>query len=69
MSSFLEGLIPLHLARAVRERRLNVASGPAIEDLSFEEGQPLTVEATYEVFPDFELGDYRGSRSRIASRK
>lgn len=60
MSSFLEGLIPLHLARTVRERRLNVASGPAIEDLSYGEGQPLTVEATYEVFPEFELGEYRG---------
>ncbi len=58
-ASFLDGLIPFHLAQEVHARKLRVASGPLIEDMRYGEGRPLTVEATYEVFPDFELGEYR----------
>jgi trigger factor len=66
-ASFLDGLIPFHLARAVDARKLNVASGPLIHNMRYSEGQPLAVEATYEVFADFELGEYR--RLKIAYRE
>ena len=36
-----------------------LASGPYISDFRFAEGQPFEVDAQFEVFPPFELGEYR----------
>jgi trigger factor len=44
---------------AAREKGLEPLGDPALEDLSFEEGQPLTFKTVFEVLPKFELKGYR----------
>ena len=59
-----ETFIPKHLLEEIRKRDVRVASGPVIDDVRFVEGQPLRVQARFEVFPEFELGEYRNLKIR-----
>ena len=40
------------------EKNWKLAGPPTVDEMHFEEGSPLQVKGTVEVFPDFELGDY-----------
>lgn len=59
IASLTDGLVMHHLAKAVERHGLAVAHGPMIDGLRLVEGRPLVVSARFEVFPDFELGEYR----------
>ncbi len=67
LESLKDGLIPRHLADAVSKRDVKVAFGPMMGPVQFAEGQPLKATAVFEVFPEFELGEYR--RLRIPAPK
>jgi len=54
-----ERLAPEVIAERIGGMDLKLASGPYITDFRFAEGQPFEVDAVYEVFPTFELGEYR----------
>jgi trigger factor len=62
-----ENLIRSSFLNAARERDLNPISDPALEEVTFEEGQPLSFKVTFEVLPDFEVKDYRGIEVRRSS--
>jgi len=56
----VQTLIPRYFEDRLREEKLHLAGEPHFEDLKFEEGQPIRAKATFEVYPEFELKDYKG---------
>jgi trigger factor len=56
----IEALVPKHLRDAVKKENLNMAGEPALKEVHFKSGEPLRVRVELEVYPEFELGDYRG---------
>ncbi len=56
----VETLVPRFFRNAAREQNLTVVGEPEFEDLKFEEGKPLTYRAHFEVYPTFELKEYKG---------
>ncbi len=59
-SELIQTLVPRFFEDRLRDEKLQLAGEPRFEDLKFEEGQPIRAKATFEVFPDFELKDYKG---------
>jgi trigger factor len=55
----VQSLVPKFFERAVKEQKLAVVGEPRFEDLKFDDEQPLTCKAMFEVLPEFELGDYK----------
>lgn len=56
----VQTLLPRYFEDRVREEKLHLAGEPRFEDLKFEEGQPIRAKATFEIYPEFELKDYKG---------
>ncbi len=59
-SEVVQTLLPKFFDNAVKEQKWSVVGRPEFEDLKFEDDQPLTVKAKFEVYPEFALGEYRG---------
>lgn len=59
-SELVQTLLPRFFETAVKENHFTVVGQPRFEELKFEDGQPLTCKASFEVAPDFELGEYKG---------
>jgi trigger factor len=55
----LQKLVPEKVEQAVAEQKLTPVSQPQVEKLEFNEGQPVKFTATFEVLPEFSLGDYK----------
>jgi trigger factor len=55
----LENLIPVHLQKQLDAENLNVVGTPDISDVHFHDFAPLKFTATFEVYPQVELGEYR----------
>jgi trigger factor len=55
----LQKLVPEHVEKAVAEQKLTPVSQPKVEKLEFQEGQPLKFRASFEVLPEFSLGNYK----------
>jgi trigger factor len=55
----LQSLVPEHVEKAVAEQKLTPVSQPQVDKLDFHEGQPLKFRASFEVLPEFSLGDYK----------
>ena len=60
LESLKDGLVRVHLVEEIGKHDLRVAFGPMVDEVRLVEGSPLVVNARFEVFPDFELGQYRG---------
>lgn len=56
----LEVLVPKFFESQLKEQNLNMVGSPNIVDVHFHEGEPLRFKAQFEVFPEFELADYKG---------
>lgn len=56
----VQSLVPKFFSDVVKEQNLSVVGRPHFEDLKFEDDQPLTCKATFEIVPEFELGEYKG---------
>ncbi len=56
----LHKLVPSYLQNAFRESNLTPIGDPSIRDLEFEPAKPLRFRASFEVLPEFELGEYKG---------
>lgn len=52
--------VPQYVIQEVLKRDVEVATGPYLEAIRLVEGAPLKVHADFEVFPKFELKEYRG---------
>lgn len=59
----LSRLLPHALEHAIKDNKFHVVGEPRIEDLLFEEGQPLRFKAVVEIIPNFELQDYKGLKA------
>jgi trigger factor len=55
----LQTLVPGRVEKAVTEAKLTPVSQPQVDKLEFNEGQPLKFRASFEVLPEFELGNYK----------
>jgi trigger factor len=55
----VQTLVPRFFETAVKEKKWEIVGQPHFEELKFEDNQPLTCKATFEVFPDFELKSYK----------
>src|SRR6202035_5159245 len=63
----LQSLVPERVEKAVNEQKLSPVSQPQVDQLDFNEGQPLKFRAVFEVMPDFTLGDYKDMQIEIPS--
>ena len=59
-SEVVQTLLPKFFETLVKDQKLSVVGQPHFDDLKFEDDKPLTVKATFEVYPTFELKDYKG---------
>jgi trigger factor len=55
----LQTLVPEHVEKAVAEQKLTPVSQPQVDKLEYNEGQPLKFRASFEVLPEFSLGNYK----------
>jgi trigger factor len=55
----LQTLVPEHVEKAVTEQKLTPISQPQVDKLEYNEGQPLKFRASFEVLPEFTLGNYK----------
>ena len=58
-SEVAQTLIPRFFQNAVKEQKWDVVGQPHFDDLKFEDDQPLSCKAIFEVFPDFDLKPYK----------
>jgi trigger factor len=56
----MEALVPRFFDARVKEEHLRLVGTPSISDVHFHEGEPLRFKASFEVFPEFEMSEYRG---------
>src|SRR5947207_7775705 len=56
----VQTLVPKFFRDAVKGQNWSVVGQPSFQDLKFEDDQPLTCKATFEVYPEFELKHYKG---------
>jgi trigger factor len=61
--TLIDELVPKVLEEVLADRHIHPAVSPSVEDLSFEEGQPLRFKAVVEVWPEFVLPAYRKIRA------
>jgi trigger factor len=59
-SEVVQSLLPRFLENTVKEQKWSVVGRPRFEDVKFEDDQPLTCKATFEIFPEFELKPHQG---------
>ncbi len=61
----LQSLVPEYLEKALDEKKLVPVTRPAVDKVEFKEGEPLKCRASFEVLPEFELGDYKNLRVEV----
>jgi trigger factor len=60
--SLISSLAPQAINNELRSANLVPVASPVINDISFEEGKPLKLKAEFEVWPEFELPEYKNTR-------
>jgi trigger factor len=58
-SEVAQTLIPRFFQTTVKAQKWEVVGQPHFEDLKFDDEQPLTCKATFEIYPHFELQSYK----------
>jgi len=56
----IRNLLPKHFRKAADDRNLRVVGTPDVTEVHYQEGEPLSFKAEFEVVPEFELQEYRG---------
>jgi trigger factor len=62
----LENLVPRFLDERVKEENLRMVGSPNIVDVHFHEGEELHFKAEFEIYPEFEISEYRGVETAYA---
>lgn len=57
--NLIHSLAPKALTDVLKTQEIQAASVPVITDIKFQEGEPLRFKASFEVWPDFMLPDYK----------
>jgi trigger factor len=55
----LEKLVPEYLEKAVNDQKLSMVTRPQLDQVDWVEGGGVKFRASFEVLPEFELGDYK----------
>src|ERR1700733_14484862 len=58
-SEVLQTLVPEQIERAVSENKMVPVTQPQVDKVDFAESGPVKFRATFEVLPEFELGQYK----------
>ena len=58
-SEVLQSLVPEQIERAVTENKMVPITQPQVDKVDFAESGPVKFRATFEVLPEFELGQYK----------
>ena len=58
-SALIDELAPRALGEGLKTNGINPVSVPIIHDIEFEDDKPLRFKAALEVWPEFELPEYR----------
>ncbi len=61
----MQSLVPEYLEKALDEKKLVPVTRPEVDKVEFKEGEPLKFRATFEVLPEFELGDYKSLEVQV----
>lgn len=67
--SIINNLVPDAVTKELRAHNLKPVGSPVVTELSFEEDQPIMFKAQFEVWPEFELPEYKNievSRKKIS---
>jgi trigger factor len=67
--SIINNLVPDAVTKKLRAHNLKPVGSPVVTELSFEEDQPIKFKAQFEVWPEFELPEYKNikvSRKKIS---
>lgn len=67
--SIINNLVPDAVTKKLRAHNLKPVSSPVVTELFFEEDQPIKFKAQFEVWPEFELPEYKNikvSRKKIS---
>jgi len=57
--SLINSIVPKALNSEFRSNNISPVGMPVVTDFRFKEGEPLHIKAQYEVWPEFELPDYK----------
>jgi trigger factor len=68
-SEVLQSLVPEQVERAVSESKLVPVTQPQIDKVDFTETGPVKFRATFEVLPEFELGQYKDLEVEVEDHK
>ena len=55
----LQSLVPQQVEKAVAQQKLTPVSQPQVDKVEYNEGQAVKFRASFEVLPEFVLGDYK----------
>jgi len=58
-NSLLDSIIRSALREELGALKVNPINAPVISDIHFKEGEPLRFKASFEIWPDFQLPDYK----------
>ena len=58
-NELLESLVPQYFRQAVTEAGFRPVGPPRINNLEMEPGHPIRFKASFEILPEFQLGDYQ----------
>lgn len=61
----MQSLVPEYLEKALDEKKLVPVTRPEVDKVEFKDGEPLKFRATFEVLPEFELGDYKNIEVQV----
>src|ERR1700683_5064275 len=61
----VQSLVPEYLEKALDDKKLVPVTRPEVDKVEFKEGEPLKFRAVFEVFPEFELGEYKGLEVQV----
>ena len=61
----LQALVPEFLEKELSEKKLIPVTRPQVDQVNFAENGPLKFRASFEVLPEFELGDYKNLEVEI----
>lgn len=65
----LENLVPEVLGQVILDEKLEIITEPQLESYEFELGEPLRLNASFEVRPEVKLGNYRGLKVEVPEAK
>ena len=68
-SEVMQSLVPEQIERAVSEQKMVPVTQPQVDKVDFSESGPVKFRATFEVLPEFELGQYKDLEVEVEDHK